>query len=793
MARNPSTLSILLLGTFAWLAWTPDSLYADLIVLKDGTILYGKAKRESERYVDPDTGEGVTVPKGFFYVDSGPRRQYFSTKQLSDVQDYALPPARMIVRKKKIVFIKPTGLRGMIDSTPLSEWDDEWNRVVRVHMDDGRRVALRQHLTVLSPRLALMDSYTKHKWNAFYLIDELGPQRVLALLKKHPDYTLDGDLSTEEQFRRRFTRFQFFYYSGWHKEADELLQELYKDFPKEKGKLDEGKAKLLSAWGRDYVKSLKQAQRSGRHEWLQAKLNNIDERFTDPRVVKDLQLLQLEYDQQNDKFAKIKSRLKELAAFVKSDEEKKIIDEALAVVLADIDFHSLDRFEAFLLHSAQPINPKATDEEKEKKAVSMLSLAISGYILGSEVAETSFETTEKLWIGRKFLIEYLKASVGAGEKLLSDYLINKYALSADILAEVLAKLPPVFAVENPPKDTFKRTIDGIDYFVQLPDEYHHRKSWPVLFVLHESGMGAKDMLERWQEEAKREGYILVAPQWHSGFNTAYNYTAEEHDAVLKPLMDMRKHFNVADDRVFLFGLGQGANMAFDVGLSHPDYFAGVVPMGANIHMVTRRYWPNAQYLPFYVVGGDHAGDPNVEMRKQFDYWIPHGYQALFVQYKGRGREWFGGELPHIFEWMNHKKRYMPLTRLGRDGSGDLGDKFTTHRPTDNSFYWMTIDKISPICENGEPSWSGKKSPATFTAVMHHDRNLVVLFHRGLKKITIWFGRRGQINYDKPVRIRVGLRVVRSEKIQPSVRTLLEHYRERWDRGRLFIAKIELGK
>ena len=70
----------------------------------------------------------------------------------------------------------------------------------------------------------------------------------------------------------------------------------------------------------------------------------------------------------------------------------------------------------------------------------------------------------------------------------------------------------------------------------------------------------------------------------------------------------------------------------------------------------------------------------------------------------------------MFDWMNRKKRFFPLTQMGRYGStSNLGDMFTTFRVTDNRFYWLSSDSINPKCINGDPNWSPRVSPATVYA------------------------------------------------------------------------------
>src|SRR5437879_8409274 len=119
------------------------------------------------------------------------------------------------------------------------------------------------------------------------------------------------------------------------------------------------------------------------------------------------------------------------------------------------------------------------------------------------------------------------------------------------------------------------------YFLQLPPEYHPGRPYPLLIVLHTGGQLASGMLEKWSYEAGKNGYILAAPEWGAGLQQMQTtITFEQHEAVLDTLRDIRQRYRVDADRVFLSGCGDGASVAADIGMSHPDLFAGVSTMGA---------------------------------------------------------------------------------------------------------------------------------------------------------------------------------------------------------------------
>ena len=229
--------------------------------------------------------------------------------------------------------------------------------------------------------------------------------------------------------------------------------------------------------------------------------------------------------------------------------------------------------------------------------------------------------------------------------------------------------------------------------MKLPPEYHHGRAYPVLIVLTHPSVDAEQALGSLACEADRNGYILIAPDWAGQFGKGWQWKGDDHVYVTAVLRDAIRHFCVDNDRVFLFGAADGANMAMDVGMSHPDLFAGVLAMGPipkwqNMFM---EYWRNAQKLPFYCVTGEMSGDSAANLRKIFGEWMPRGFPGLMVVYKGRGIEWYGSEMPVMFDWMGRKKRVSGTATLAL--GNNARQPWTTMRPTDNRFYWIGVDSI----------------------------------------------------------------------------------------------------
>jgi hypothetical protein len=184
------------------------------------------------------------------------------------------------------------------------------------------------------------------------------------------------------------------------------------------------------------------------------------------------------------------------------------------------------------------------------------------------------------------------------------------------------------------------------------------------------------------------------------------------------------------------------------------------------------------------------------MRDQLKDWIDHNYSVLLVEYKGRGSEWLGGELPNMFDWMRFQKRVFPLNRLGSDGlGGAFGEEFCTHRETDDRFYWITTDGLINACKMPERRWNNFAVPAKISARVVPNSNTIIAKGVGVKSMTIWIGRNSAGQYlldlDRKVTIQVGLRQAFSGTIKPSLKVLLEDLHNRADRKHLFVGKVEV--
>jgi pimeloyl-ACP methyl ester carboxylesterase len=799
-------LSLGMIGLIAFPAIAP----ADAVYMKDGFTLHGKVRREATQIMDPGTGLMLTVFKGtnFFIMDDRVRWVIFNQANVenadpevnirSDFIDLGNPPPSGQVMK----------LPGSARLESITPFDAKWQRTVSLRNDMGK-FAIKQRLTTLSPYSVRIES-NSYQWNTFYLTKELGLDAVKKLLDTHVDLKEDDGKPDVE---KRLKRFRFIMQGGWLLAAEEELDRAVKDLPTDDknvtDRLERARAALRQAQVRDLWEEIQVAHRAGRYRYVRAILGRLPIDQLDSRVAVEAASLKAKYEVW-DRQAKDLDRLLNVVNGRLVGPPAPLVANAETLIRADVGPDTLDRLEPFLTMAAQYEKELQAGKPATYASDDIFALAVTGWLMGRESAEPKVAVAERYWASREFLIAHQRTHDANGRnKLFDGYQRSQSPLSLDEVTQMISLSPPPEpAIPGPtvaPGVEERQTQvpwtqnKPVPYLLQLPPEYQPSRSYPVLIVLHGGGERPIEALARWSKEGARQGYILAAPDW--GGAGGYNYTAEEHIVVTELIKDLRRRYAVDSDRVFLTGYGDGGTMAFDVGLSHPDLFAGVVPVCARPRKSTIAfYWKNAQYLPFYLLTGELAGDSVSLNRQPFENWMNHGYPSLMTIYKGRPMEPFLGEIPFIFDWMNRKRRATGFPELGRNPNALNGEEFQSMRAEDNRFYWVSIEQINDKNVNHE---IGMKvgTPAALQASVR-DNNSVFVNARGIKSLRLWFGRiwdaqsgwRPMVDFSKPMKITVNGRPWgREQTIQPSLRTMLDDLYLRGDRQRMFLAYVDVNK
>jgi pimeloyl-ACP methyl ester carboxylesterase len=818
------------------------------IVFKDGYIIHGRVLQQKQFEIDPASGIAISIPSptGFTYIDDFVRRIYFPPGQIDRIVKDKLGDAT----KDQIAFTRPTFSHSKplllpawkFKDSPLPAFNKNWERDLVV-LNPTAQFTLNQRIVLLTPeRMQIQARF--HNWEINYLTKELalnadGLESIRRLItdyleskkdanaakkekdapKKDKDATKDPKVTAKKEAVPSkyspddisFVVAKFYQQMGRIEEAERLAKELLVKAPEHKKKLDD----FLDALNRDKAKKFgaefEPLAAAKQHRTILDKIAVYDKEQLADKVPEKTKLLvqdlKNKYQADTEKLDKVKGLFKFLMG--QGPDPRGFWLNATTTILAELNYDTVPRLDTFITFAEQhQRDVAAKDKTPSLKVENVLALAITGWHLGNVAAEPDIKLAQNLWKGRQFVKDYMRADTAGQRSVLSDKWAKETGLPIDVVARMMQHLPPPNAYGKLSKDMMTLNLDLPDaptgsYLVQLPPEYHHQRPHPVLMLMH-GREPPEILLQRWAPLAARSGFILMAPLGTKFSTEWYSFSAREHTYVMNCLKDLKRRFQVDTDRVFLFGWAAGGDVAWDIGLAHPDQFAGVLPMCGVPKVFARRYWQNAQNLGLYVVDGDKNGDGPVLTRGLMKEWIRFNYNAYYLEYKGRANELYLGEFEPMMDWMSRKKRKYPTDGLGSySTSGATAEEFRSHRQSDNRFYWLSSDEISDKNIQDYSTWVTTRSPALFQAKIGVSNpapnakgdarieTIISLRHQGLKQCTIWLAP-SMIDFTKPIQVRInnksagGLR-----NVTPSITTMLEEYFSNVDRQRLFFAKIDL--
>ncbi len=442
-----------------------------------------------------------------------------------------------------------------------------------------------------------------------------------------------------------------------------------------------------------------------------------------------------------------------------------------------------------------PSDKSVTDEAR-------FALAMSGYIVGHELAVPELKSAETFWKARDLVREYL---VGADSALRSDQAVKLESLEwpgaagdPTPMVHRLELLTRIVQLTPPPRHdnatTAEKTIfhrvkldendEPTDYAVRLPPEYHPLRNYPALVVLH-SGKGPNSAIEQWAAEASRRGYILIAPEYMlAGQARDYQYTPTEHAAVELSLRDARMRYAIDSDRVFLAGQLTGGNMAWDYGLAHPDSFAGVIVISGLPAKYVPRYLSHHERLPLFYVIGDLAPAANEFIFANYvKPYILKAWDITYVGYYRRGLEEFPEEIPTAFDWMDRRHR----------DSYPKSFKVSTARTSDDRFYGVVVKNFRPefiVAPKLDDVLGQSLNPATIEMKSSSPANLIRLEVKGINQLDVWLSPK-VIDFKRKPDVRINGRsyFTRQNKLKLDMETMLDDLRVRGDRQQLYWYRV----
>lgn len=780
------------------------------IIFKDGFSIHGKVIQQKQFEIDPASGTAYVIPSptGFTFIDDDVRRVYFPPGQIAEtvrLKPGELQKDQILLTRNPIGLKKPVLLPKWRFET-LPPFDKWWEREVKVSTVTGL-FPMHQRIVQLSPTRMRIRSKT-HEWEMNFLTSEIQFDELTKLLVDYGETNPGFAKYTPED--KEFIRANFYQQMGRLDEAEALARELYDKSPDNRKKLDEFLELIANERAKKFAAEFEPLAAAKQHRTLIEKIKVYEADELASKVPAKIRLLVQEL---KNKYEADEAKLKKVAESFqflmgRRPEPRGFWLDVSDTLTRDVNFDTLGRLDTFLTFADQHRREVEQERTPTQKVEEVLALAATGWHLGTIAAEPDPKLAQVLWKGRQMLPQLMKTDTAGRRSVLIDAWTQEANLPIDVVARFLQHLPPPNAYPKISDEVMTLDLEIPDappgqYLVQLPPDYNHHRPHPVLVLLH--GRETPEvLLRRWTALAARHGFILAAPLWTKFCDGGYyQHSDRDHEYLLNCLRDLRRRFQVDGDRVFLFGWAQGAEIAWDFGLAHPDQFAGVLPMCGAPPIFARKYWQNAQNLGLYIVDGDKSGNGPTLTRGLFKEWIRCNYNAYYLEYKGRANELFIGEFEPMMEWMSRKKRQYPNRQLGSySTSGAVSEEFRSLRHGDNHFYWLSSDAINDANTQTYTNWVNHRPPALFqgnvSLVNEGDSkgnpriyNLISLRLIGMKQATVWLSP-AMIDFTKPVQVRVNSAYLGPQRaVTPSINAMLEEHFHNADRQRLYYARIDL--
>jgi acetyl esterase/lipase len=760
---------------------------ATTLLLKDGRSLEGSRYAEissvAENPLNPKAQSGEVPLTPLLVIDDGLRRTYIHSSQVREILE------QNTRRDVRINIWQPVaehgGAVGRIgQAVSVTPFDEFGRRTYEMRSTEGP-LAVVQGITQITPL------YTK-------IQGLMGAPRPIVwdmriATSSIPRETLDRILSTAVKptdLEGRLQIVRLYSTSERYRDASAELEQIVKDFP-EREDLQQFTRQLRQLGGRLILKEIQLRGEAGQHELARGLLSQFPTEGVSGETLAEIRELLDKYAADDQHRKNVIAELQELVAAIADENGRRLAESFLKEIGADLNEDTIMRLASF----------ERLSDDASMSADQKVALAISGWLVGANQATDNFQLAVTLAHVRDLVLQYLRESESEKRALFATELFDTEAASVERVAQILKLMKPPLSV---PKEaergsgTYELPVAGLPgetdsrYLVQLPPEYDPLRHYPTIVTLADVVAMPEQMLDYWAGpidpnqggqrlgQATRHGYITIAVDWRQPHQMSYDFSAREHHAVLGALRDACRRFAIDTNRVFLTGHGVGGDAVWDIGLAHPDVWAGVIPIVAVADRYCGRYAKNADYLPWYVVAGELDGDKLARNARELDRYFTQYSDLTVVEYLGRGYEPFGDEIQRLFDWMGRRRRTTPKEL-----------DCVSMRPWDNFFWWLEVEglpqKSMVLPGNWPPDRTARQARISGKRLETNKVSVKVQ----ADKVIVWLSPE-LIDFDQRLVVEVNNRPIspRDRFVKPDLGVLLDDARTRGERQQPFWAKLE---
>ena len=344
----------------------------------------------------------------------------------------------------------------------------------------------------------------------------------------------------------------------------------------------------------------------------------------------------------------------------------------------------------------------------------------------------------------------------------------------------------------------KRRHGQFEYWLVVPKSYDPANRYQVLFYLHGGVMRPESSLRgdgSVRLDSGEQIYIMPA-----GWSEAPWWSDAQAGSLRAILEDVKRDYNVDENRVFVSGVSDGGTGVFYVAMRDTTPYAGFLPLNGWV-LVLRNpalsigsglFLNNLRNKPFFIVnGGRDPLYPANLVEPSVDYMNAAGVPITYRPQPQAGHDtsWWPNLRAEVEAFTKAHPRVPLPDRVTWEVSGTRAW---------NRAHWLVIDSMGetpndsrdmvdvnqsaqgPVFKNGK---SGRVDLA-------RSGNIVTAVTRGVKEFTLLISP-DQFDFTKPLKVIINGRVAYDAPIEKSVATLLKWAARDNDRTMLFGTEIRL--
>jgi len=747
-------------------------LSAGEVRLKNGTVIPGRPVplQGMTTNTRPRDREEIRVYPILMVEDQGLRRTFVAARQVADVnQDIELNKHEVFTLSQR----KMGGRGQMINTlgaiqeiTPF----DEFGRRRTTLSVGGKELAVFQGITEITPEYAKVTGLN-YQWEFGIPTNSLPPETLDTLLRR---------ASNPDDANERLGIARFYLQAGLYFRAEEELAAIRLDFPDLSKVVDGVQLELRQLQAQQFVDELKIRRAAGQFQLTYDRAKKFPVTDISGSILREVRELILDHEKELAQIEQTKQLLGELQAQLPIERAAEIAPVRLEIC-EKLDFNTMDRLAAFY-----NLAMDGALEPDEK-----LALAVSGWVLGSTNAVRELDTAMRLWNARFLIRQYLRTDSPREREELLATLQQMEDVGVAQIAKMIPQLPPPLespSIQGGTAVSFEFTPavgePPIRYAALPPTEYRSSRSYPLIVTLRPEGRTIEEALQWWggtsaePGHSQRNGYVVIAPEYAPAEQRKYDYGTQAHRVVLQALLDARKRFNIDSDRIYLSGHGMGADAAFDIGFSHPDYFAGVIPISGVSDKYCKYYWKNADKLPLYVINGELDREAVAANIPELTNMFRFGYDVIYVEHVGHGRDHFFSEIADLFEWMPRHRRLKAPPEIQN----------WTLRPTDNRFWWWEINDLPASNMLADiPEEKARIVPLRVSGKKGQTNAIILTCGAGRHTLRL---SPELIDFNERLTVRLNNSQKWNDFVTPNLTAMLEDFRIRGDRQNLVWARLD---